>query len=148
MNRTPAALLLFVILLLPLGPAATADSATAAERPKVVLQISDHGSIRQTMVLSVANNLVNHYGVGNVDVEIVAFGPGLTMLQRNSQFVGRIATLAREQGVHFSYCQITVEATEAREGQRMLLVPEATSTPSGAVRIIELVQAGYIPIAP
>lgn len=114
----------------------------------VVLQISDHGSIRQTMVLSVANNLVNHYGVGNVDVEIVAFGPGLTMLQRDSQFTGRITALAREQGVRFSYCQITVDATEAREGQRMLLVPEATSTPSGAVRIIELVRAGYVQIAP
>ncbi len=30
----------------------------------------------------------------------------------------------------------------------MLLVPEASSTPSGAVRIIDLVHQGYVQIAP
>lgn len=147
MNRIPTSLLFVLLLLLPLHPLWAADPRPE-DRPRVALQISDHGSIRQTMVLSVANNLVNHYGVGNVDVEIVAFGPGLTMLQQSSQFTDRIRTLAEDQGVRFSYCQITVDATEARERQPMLLVSEASSTPSGAVRIIELVNAGYIPIAP
>lgn len=145
MNRTTSALLLVLCLLL-LNPV-WADQPPE-DRPRVALQISDHGSIRQTMVLSVATNLVNHYGVGNVDVEIVAFGPGLTMLQRNTQFTDRISTLASEQGVRFSYCQITVDATQARERQPMLLVPEASSTPSGAVRIIDLVHQGYVQIAP
>lgn len=147
MNRISAAtLLLALFLALALNPV-WADPPPG-ERPRIALQISDHGSIRQTMVLSVANNLVNHYGVGNVDVEIVAFGPGLTLLQRNSQFTDRITTLARDQGVRFSYCQITVDATEAREQQPMLLVPEATSTASGAVRIVDLVNQGYIHLAP
>ncbi len=145
MNRTSTALLL-ALFLLPLNPV-WADPAPE-ERPRIALQISDHGSIRQTMVLSVANNLVNHYGVGNVDVEIVAFGPGLTLLQQSSQFTDRITTLARDQGVRFSYCQITVDATEAREQQPMRLVPEATSTASGAVRIVDLVNQGYIHLAP
>ncbi|TVP87035.1 MAG: hypothetical protein EA347_08380 [Thioalkalivibrio sp.] len=146
MNRTASVLLLALCLLLPVH-SAWADQPSE-DRPRVALQISDHGSIRQTMVLSVANNLVNHYGVGNVDVEIVAFGPGLTMLQRNSQFTDRISILANEQGVRFSYCQITVDATEARERQPMSLVTEASSTPSGAVRIIDLVNQGYVQIAP
>jgi len=146
MYRISATLLLALFLLLPLSP--VWGDPPPEERPRIALQISDHGSIRQTMVLSVANNLVNHYGVGNVDVEIVAFGPGLTLLQRTSQFTDRITTLAQDQGVRFSYCQITVDATEARERQPMLLVPEATSTASGAVRIVDLVNQGYIHLAP
>lgn len=127
---------------------AWAVAPEAAERPRVVLQISDHEHIRQTMVLSVANNVVNHYGVGNVEVEIVAFGPGLTLLQQSTPFAERITRLADEQGVRFSYCQITVDATAARQGQAMVLVPEAQATASGAVRIIDLVGQGYVPIAP
>jgi uncharacterized protein len=148
MNRITPTLFVILSLLLPLSHAWAEPLPSPQERPRVALQISDHGSIRQTMVLSVANNLVNHYGLGNVDVEIVAFGPGLTLLQQNSQFTDRITRLARDQGVRFSYCQITVDATEARERQPMLLVSEASSTPSGAVRIVDLVNQGYVHIAP
>ncbi len=146
MNRFTSMLLLTLCLLVP--PVVAPAGQPHEDRPRVALQISDHDAIRQTMVLSVANNLANHYGAENVDIEIVAFGPGLTMLRTDSRFTDRISTLATEQGVRFSYCQITVDATEARERQPMRLVPEATSTASGAVRIIDLVNQGYVQIAP
>ncbi|HSM27881.1 MAG TPA: DsrE family protein [Thioalkalivibrio sp.] len=141
---------LFCLALLPVLalPQAWAETPDASAIPRVALQISDHDPIRQTMVLSVATNLVNHYGIGEVDVEIVAFGPGLNLLRRPSPFGERITELAAEKGVRFTYCQITVDSTEQREGQRMFLVPEATSTPSGAVRIVDLVGQGYVHIAP
>lgn len=138
----------FIALLLATLPYALAAAQDAPAVPRVVLQISDHEPVRQTMVLSVANNLVNHYGVGNVEVEIVAFGPGLTLLRRPTRFGDRITELAETKGVRFSYCQITVDSTEQREGQPMYLVSEATATESGAVRIIDLVGQGYVHIAP
>lgn len=146
--RSFTALFCLAMLLVLALPQAWAETPDVSALPRVALQISDHDPIRQTMVLSVATNLVNHYGIGEVDVEIVAFGPGLTLLRRPSPFGDRITELAEEKGVRFTYCQITVDSTEQREGQRMFLVPEATSTPSGAVRIVDLVSQGYVHIAP
>ena len=146
--RTRTALFCLAILLLSVPPQAWSEPPDATTIPRIALQISDHDPIRQTMVLSVANNLVNHYGVGEVEVEIVAFGPGLTLLRRPSRFADRITELAEEKGVRFTYCQITVDSTEQREGQRMSLVPEASSVVSGAVRIVDLVGTGYVHIAP
>jgi uncharacterized protein len=139
---------LFLVLLLVTLPCALATAQDAPAQTKVVLQISDHDPVRQTMVLGVANNLINHYGVDNVEVEVVAFGPGLTLLRRPAPFAERITELAETKGVRFSYCQITVDSTEQREGQRMYLVSEATATASGAVRIIDLVGQGYVHITP
>ena len=146
--RTFTTLTCLAMLLVFALPQAWAETPDTSAIPRVALQISDHDPIRQTMVLSVANNLVNHYGIGEVEVEIVAFGPGLTLLRRPSQFAERITELAAEKGVRFTYCQITVDSTEQREGQRMSLVSEAAGTASGAVRIIDLVGAGYVHITP
>ena len=146
--RTRTALFCLAILLLSVPPQTWAEPPDATTIPRIALQISDHDPIRQTMVLSVANNLVNHYGIGEVEVEIVAFGPGLTLLRRPSRFADRITELAEEKGIRFTYCQITVDSTEQREGQRMSLVPEASSVVSGAVRIVDLVGKGYVHIAP
>ncbi len=146
--RNPATLFCLVILLLFALPQAGAEPPDRSTIPKIALQISDHDPIRQTMVLSVANNLVNHYGAGAVEVEIVAFGPGLTLLREPTRFAERITELAKEKGVRFTYCQITVDSTEQRDGQRMSLVPEATSVASGAVRIVDLVGKGYVHITP
>ncbi len=47
----------------------------------VVLQLSDGDSERQARVLSVANNLIKHYGGPDfIDIEIVAFGPEITVV--------------------------------------------------------------------
>ncbi|AGA33677.1 hypothetical protein TVNIR_2016 [Thioalkalivibrio nitratireducens DSM 14787] len=140
--------LLFMLALLLAAPSVLADAGGPADPVRVALQLSDHDPIRQSMVLSVANNLVNHYGADHVDVEVVAFGPGLTLLRDTSQFAQRVTALSESQGVRFSYCEITVDSMEQREGQRPRLLPVAQATPSGAVRIIDLVAEGYTHIAP
>ena len=52
---------------------------SAVEKPfaehKVVLQISDNDPFKQTLVLNVANNITKAYGIDNVDIQVVAFGP-------------------------------------------------------------------------
>ena len=58
--------------------AAEDDKPFAEER--IVLQISDPNPFKQTLVLNVASNLIKHYGQDKVDVEIVAFGPGLRLM--------------------------------------------------------------------
>lgn len=112
----------------------------------VVLQISD--ASRQTLVMNVANNLIKHYGQDNVDVEIVAFGPGLKMLFANNEIsVPRIDSL-QSSGVKFSACQNTMAAIKRKTGKEPKINKHATHVAAGVVRIMDLVDKGYTLIKP
>ena len=114
---------------------------------KVVLQISDPNPFKQTLVLNVANNLVKHYGQDSVDIEIVAFGPGLRLLFAENANKGRIASLA-SAGVTFSACANTTRNMGKVLGHPPALNPKAVSVSAGVVRIMELTKKGYTLIKP
>mgnify|MGYP001549710798 FL=1 len=52
-----------------------AGDADAAH--KIVIQVSTDDPLTQKIALNNAVNLQKHYGVDNVAIEIVAYGPGL-----------------------------------------------------------------------
>jgi uncharacterized protein len=120
---------------------------SAAER-RVVLQISDDSRQRQTMVLNVAGNLLGHYGAGNVDVEIVAFGPGLNLLLRDNPAHERIDRLVREGGVRFTACGNTIANMTRQQGVAPELNGHAGTVGAGVVHIMDLVDQGYLLITP
>jgi intracellular sulfur oxidation DsrE/DsrF family protein len=112
----------------------------------VVLQISD--ASQQTLVLNVANNLINHYGPDKIAVEIVAFGPGLKLLFENNEISSpRINGLAAN-GITFSACANTIAAIERKSGKKPKIHKEAGVVPAGVVRIMELIDQGYTLIKP
>ncbi|MCW8853396.1 MAG: DsrE family protein [Gammaproteobacteria bacterium] len=114
---------------------------------KVVLQISDPDPSKQTQVLNVASNVIKHYGPDKVDVEIVAFGPGLRLLFKDNNNSSRIDGL-NQNGVRFAACQNTVKKMTALLGEKPELHANATPVPAGVVRIIELQNQGYKLIKP
>ena len=149
----PNALYRALLLLLMLGFFTTAWSEEAGEEAKpfaekhVVLQISDPNPFKQTLVLNVANNLLKHYGQDKIDIEIVAFGPGLRLLLADNSNVGRIEGLTG-QGVRFSACSNTIKAFTRKLGEEPKLNPHAVRVSAGVVRIMDLVDKGYILIKP
>jgi len=140
--RAVASLLLFCLML-----GGSAQVAAAVDKPfadaKVVLQISDMDPSKQTLVLNVAGNLLKHYGPDRVDVEVVAFGPGLRLLYADNANKERIATLA-QNGVRFSACGNTIANYTKLLGAAPEINPIATVVPGGIVRIVDLVKAGYV----
>lgn len=123
-----------------------AETKVFAEK-KVVLQISDPNPFKQTLVLNVANNLLKHYGTDHVEVEIVAFGPGLRLLFENNSHAGRIQSLVAN-GVQFSACANTIRAMSKQLGQKPMLNEHAVKVSAGVVRILELEEQGYQLIKP
>jgi len=99
------------------------------------------------LVLNVANNLIKHYGQDKVDIEIVAFGPGLRLLFKENANVGRIDGLTNS-GVQFSACQNTIKGMSRQLGHEPELNPSAVPVSAGVVRIIDLVGQGYQLIKP
>lgn len=124
-----------------------AHAEKAFAEQKVVLQISDNDPFKQTLVLNVANNLVKHYGQDQVEVEIVAFGPGLRLLFDENTNKGRIASLAGA-GVKFSACSNTIRNMSKVLGEKPALNSNATVVDAGVVRIIDLVNKGYRLVKP
>ena len=80
MKKIVKSLLLLLLVTIASHVTAAQESKPFAEH-KVVLQISDADPTKQTLVLNVASNLMKAYGgPDKVDVEIVAFGPGLRLM--------------------------------------------------------------------
>lgn len=129
-----------------IGSQAIAAGKSLADT-KVVLQISDPNPFKQTQVLNVASNLIKHYGQDSVDVEIVAFGPGLRLLFAENANKGRIASLA-SAGVTFSACANTTRKMTKVLGHAPELNPKAVTVGAGVVRLVDLVNKGYILVKP
>jgi len=110
---------------------------------KFVLQISDMDPSKQTLVLNVANNILKAYGTDQVDVEIVAFGPGLRLLFEENNNTGRIDGLVNS-GVRFFACQNTINNMSNTLGTPVKINSHASSGKGGIVRIKELVDQGYM----
>ncbi len=132
-------------------------SALAAEPPivqkpfathHIVLQISDGSALKQGLVLNVAGNLMNHYGADKLDLEVVAFGPGLRLLLDNNVNKARIRALAKNYDVKFDACGNTLSNFTRKLGYTPKLVPEAKVVPAGAARIVQLVTHGYVLLRP
>lgn len=114
---------------------------------KVVLQISDGDPFKQTLVLNVANNLIKHYGPDKIDVEIVAFGPGLRLLFDGNANSKRIDGLT-QNNVRFAACNNTVTSMGKALGAKPKLHGNAKVVSAGVVRIMELQNKGYKLVKP
>ena len=110
----------------------------------VVFHISSGDGFAQKLVLNNAQNLQRFYGPDKVQIEIVAYGPGLrTLFQENSQSK-RIQRMA-DDGIEFTACANTMRNMGRDTGS---LHKAAKVVPGGVVRIMELQEAGWSYIRP
>jgi intracellular sulfur oxidation DsrE/DsrF family protein len=133
-------------------------SVTAGEMPgpddkpfaeaHIVLQLSDGDEAVQARVLNVASNLLKHYGGPDlVDLEIVAFGPGISLLFADGAQATRLSSLAAN-GVRFVACMNTVETIERTSGKRPELNPLAIGVQAGVAHIVERSTQGFVVVRP
>ena len=145
----PAALLLLLFLAATL---AFADGTETDDKPfaevHVILQLSDSSAERQSSVLDVANNLIKHYGGPEyVDIEIVAFGPGIRLLFANNENSVRISSLV-DNGVRFVACMNTVNSLERLRGIKPELNKNAMPVQTGVAHILKRMDEGYKLVRP
>ena len=130
----------------------TANAATGEAKPfaenRIVLQISDNDPSKQTLILNVANNLVKAYGADNVDIQIVAFGPGLRLLFAENANTGRIKSLVDNAEVKFHACSNTIVGVTKKLGSKPEINHLASTDSPGIVRIMDLVKDGYLLVKP
>ena len=114
---------------------------------KVVIQVSTDDLRTQKIALNNAVNLQALYGIDNVEIEIVAYGPGLNLLTSRSMHNKRVESLAL-QNISFSACTNTINKVEKKFGTKVVLLEGVEKTKAGVARIIELQEEGYSYIRP
>jgi intracellular sulfur oxidation DsrE/DsrF family protein len=135
---------------------ALACSALAADtRPhRIAIQIDQNDPQVMNLVLNNATNVIEYYRERNeeVDVEIVAYGPGLHLLRADTSPVQdgikRLKDMLSAGRIQFSACKHTKDGMEKTEGHAISVVPEATVVPSGVVRLMELQEQGWSYVRP
>jgi len=146
-RRLATAVLLTLLLAVP---SLAADGKTH----RIAIQIDQNDPQVMNLALNNATNVINYYRGRNedVDVEIVAYGPGLHMLRADTSPVQdrirHLKELAFSGKVQFSACNNTKQGMEKAEGHAIPIMPEATVVPSGAVRLMELQEQGWSYIRP
>ncbi len=114
------------------------------EKQSVVIQISENDPAKWNLALNNAKNLQSELGKDNVNIEIVAYGPGLDMLKFDSEVANRL-TDARKGGVTLAACGNTMKA---RKVSKQDLHADVTVVPAGVVEIMSKQRAGWTYIKP
>lgn len=130
----------------------TAPASAAATGHRIAFHVDQNDPAVMNLVLNNVANVSTYYsGVAEtVDVEVVAYGPGLHMLRDDTSPVkARLASIKHSiPDVVFSACNVTKTAMEKAEGHPITIVPEARVVPAGVVRLIQLHELGWAYIKP
>ena len=121
--------------------------AHAAKEHKLVIQVSTDDPRTQKIALNNAVNLQSLYGMDNVEIEIVAYGPGLGLLTPKNKQAARVKSLAM-QNITFSACQNTMNKVKKKKGHLPKLTEGVVQVKAGVARIMELQEQGYAYIRP
>ena len=139
-----------VLSLALIGNAAAGEAKTH----RIAIQVDQNDPQVMNMALNNAGNVIDYYRARNedVDLEIVAYGPGLHMLRADTSPVKdrikRLKDMVFPGKIQFSACNNTKQGMEKAEGHTIALVPEATAVPSGVVRLMELQEQGWSYVRP
>ena len=113
----------------------------------LALQLSESDPKRQRLVLSVASNILKFYGQDKVAIEVVAFGPGISLLFEESEFRPLVDSLV-SQGVKFDVCGNTLDTVERETGRRPKTNPHAHEVGTGVAQVLTLSESGYTLVRP
>ncbi|MBB4304938.1 hypothetical protein GGD81_004003 [Rhodobium orientis] len=132
--------------------AAAQPGFAAGKTHKIAVHVDQSDKTVLNMALNNVQNLKKYYDAqgDTAIIEVVAYGPGLTMLREDASPVkDRIETMSLEiDNLTFSACANTQEAMSRKAGKEVALIEEATIVPSGVARLIELQEQGYTYVRP
>jgi len=129
---------------LMLGALSLPAVSHAADKAKLVIQVSVNDPATWNLALNNAKNVQKELGKDNVELEIVAFGPGINMLKADSEVATRIDEAA-DSGVQVMACQNTMRGQKLSKED---MNAKVGYVPSGVVEIMRREQGGYAYLRP
>jgi intracellular sulfur oxidation DsrE/DsrF family protein len=133
---------------------ASASAAADGKTHRIAIQVDQNDPQVMNLALNNATNVIEYYRGKNedVDVDIVAYGPGLHMLRTDTSPVQdrikRLKDTVFRGKIQFSACNATKQSMEKTEGHAISIVSDATVVPSGVVHLMELQEQGWSYVRP
>ena len=124
--------------------ASPSPAAQKTERYRVVLQVSDADPAKWNLALNNARNVQEDLGKGNVDVEIVAYGPGLGMLKGDSKVADRLAQ-ALDNNIGLMACENNMRNTKVTKAD---MYGGISYVDAGVVHLMKRQREGWAYIRP
>jgi intracellular sulfur oxidation DsrE/DsrF family protein len=144
---------LATIALMSMALASTTQAADG-KLHRIAIQVDQNDPQIMNLALNNANAVIEYYREKNedVDLDIVAFGPGLHMLRADTSPVQdrikRLKDMVFPGKIQFSACNNTKQGMEKAEGHAIAILPEASIVPSGVVHLMELQEQGWSYVRP
>jgi intracellular sulfur oxidation DsrE/DsrF family protein len=137
---------LFLSLLVTAGSllASGCASPPPVPQPRIVMQVSDGDSAKWNLALNVAGNAQKELGADKVQVEIVAFGPGIGMLKLDAVTANRVHD-AIKAGVKVVACENTMSAQKLVKAD---MNPAISYVPAGVIQIMNRQNDGWAYVRP
>ena len=132
------------IALLSIAALAQPVGTSGTKRYKIVIQISDNDPAKWNLALNNAKNLQDDVGAAQVDIEIVAYGPGIGMLKIESPTGARIAD-AIKAGVQVTACENTMRSQKLLKDD---MLPAISYVPAGVTEIMRRQGEGWAYLRP
>jgi len=109
-----------------------------------VIQVSDNDPAKWNLALNNAKNLQDDVGAANVDIEIVAYGPGIGMLKLESPAGSRIADAAKA-GIKVTACENTMRGQKLTKDDMLAGI---SYVPAGVTEIMKKQHEGWAYLRP
>ena len=116
----------------------------ARQKTQVVLQVSDPDPAKWNLALNNARNAQVDLGADKVDIEIVAYGPGINMLKFDAVTANRVSE-AVKNGVKIVACENTMTAQKIVKAD---MNPAVSYVPAGVVHIMQRQHQGWAYVRP
>ena len=133
-----------VLLLAGAGLVATAfpmlaSAQNAAPKNRALFTVTESDPARWNLVLNNVRSIREGVGSEGIEIEIVAYGPGVLMLKNDSSVKERVAE-AVKAGARVNACQNTMRGMKLSPSE---MQPEIGYVPSGVVEVMRKQQQGW-----
>jgi hypothetical protein len=135
---------ILALSLSPIGAQADFNDSYTADAAKLVVQVSTGDPKDWNLALNNIKNVKQELGAKNVDIEIVAYGPGIGMLKIDTPVANRIDD-AILTGVKIVACENTMKALKLTKDDMLASI---TYVPAGVIELMKKQKAGYAYIRP
>lgn len=140
--------LLGTAALVPLaaGPtAALAQGASANDKLRLLIHVSENEAARWNMALGNARNAQDEVGgPGKIEIEIVSNGPSVLMLKSNSALAERLQE-ATKSGVKIVACENSMKGLKLAKSE---MHPSVGYVPAGIVELTRKQHEGWAYVRP
>jgi intracellular sulfur oxidation DsrE/DsrF family protein len=136
--------LVAAVAIVLLAAVAAAQTQQGTTRSRVVIQVSDGETAKWNLALNNAHNLQAELGAANIDIEIVAYGPGIGMLKLDSPVANAVGE-AGAAGMKIFACENTMHAQHLARSDMLDGIGYVSA---GVVEIMKRQQQGWSYIRP